>query len=207
MGRPSRQAQHTAPDWARRLQGDRGQAWPSCALTLHGCPLTLWVGGPSRLSLTLPVPARFFQSLCLVLSISKSLSLFCLSAALGFNVSLLLTLLFFPLISLSFVPLFPFCYCHLWSTAQLTCLQGKLHLLFPALVSFPPSLSLLPSLPVLCPAVALEGSVYPAAAEAGFICPRASLWKGIFCLWRIAHCPRWHWVLNCATSKFGSHVL
>lgn len=75
MGRPSRQAQHTAPDWARRLQGDRGQAWPSCALTLHGCPLTLWVGGPSRLSLTLPVPAPFFQSLCLVLIISKSLSL------------------------------------------------------------------------------------------------------------------------------------
>lgn len=63
------------------------------------------------------------------------------------------------------------------------------------------------SLPVLCPAVALEGSVYPAAAEAGFICPRASLWKGIFRLWRIAHCPQWHWAPNCATSKFGSLAL
>lgn len=64
-------------------------------------------------------------------------------------------------------------------------------------------LSLHSSLPVLCPAVALEGSVYPAAAEAGFICPRASPWKGIFHLWRLAHCLRWHWVPNCATSKFG----
>lgn len=64
-------------------------------------------------------------------------------------------------------------------------------------------LSLHSSLPVLCPAVALEGSVYPAAAEAGFICPRASPWKGIFHLWRLARCLRWHWVPNCATSKFG----
>lgn len=68
-------------------------------------------------------------------------------------------------------------------------------------------LSLHSSLPVLCPAVALEGSVYPAAAEAGFICPRASPWKGIFHLWRLAHCLRWHWVPNCATSKFGILVL
>lgn len=79
-------------------------------------------------------------------------------------------------------------------------------LLFPVLLSFPP-LFLHYSLPVLCPAVALEGSVYPAAAEAGFICPRASLWKGIFRPWRIAHCPQWHWAPNCATSKFGSLAL
>lgn len=84
---------------------------------------------------------------------------------------------------------------------------GEATPLFLVLLSFPPSLSLHYSLPVLCPAVALEGSVYPAAAEAGFICPRASLWKGIFRLWRIAHCPRWHWAPNCTTSKFGSLVL
>ncbi len=64
------------PDWARRLQGDRGQAWLSCALTLHGCPLTLCVGGPPRLSITLPGPASFF---CPSILISLPLSLSCVS--------------------------------------------------------------------------------------------------------------------------------
>lgn len=63
--RPSRRAQHTAlrsltePDVCR---GDRGQAWPSCALTLHGCPLTLRVGGPPGLSLTPPALSFIFCS-------------------------------------------------------------------------------------------------------------------------------------------------
>lgn len=72
---------------------------------------------------------------------------------------------------------------------------------------YPVSLSLHPLLPALFPAVALQGSVYSAAAEAGFICPKASFWKGTFNLWRIARCPQWHWTLNCTTSKFDSFVL
>lgn len=125
---------------------------------------------------------------------------------LGPGVSLYPPVLFFPLFSLSSVPVFLFCYHHLWSTAELTCLQGK-QPPPPFSCSFCLSLllSLHSSLPVLCPAVALEGSVYPAAAEASFICPRASPWKGIFHLWRLAHCLRWHRVPNCATSKF--HIL
>lgn len=97
---------------------------------------------------------------------------------------------------------FLFCYHHLWSTAELTCLQGKQPPSFSCSFCLSLLLSLHSPLPVPCPAVALEGSVYPAAAEAGFICPRASPWKGIFHLWRLAHCLRWHRVPNCATSKF-----
>lgn len=55
------------PDWARRLLEDRGQAWPSFALTPPGCPLTLWVGGPPCLSLTQPV--TFLVSLLCSLSL------------------------------------------------------------------------------------------------------------------------------------------
>lgn len=192
------------PHWARRLQGDRGQAWPSCALTLHGCPLTLWVGGPPHLSLTLPEPTLFFVLLFFPYNLWVSLTC-CLSNALGINFSLYFTRLFFSIYL--FVSWFYFCYYHFWSIAKLTCLEGKQ----PPPLSWSLCLSISlfhrPSLPILCPSVVLEGSIYPAAAEAGFSCPWASLWKGIFCLWRIAHSPWWHWALNCTTSKFGSLFL
>lgn len=59
---------------------------------------------------------------------------------LGPGVSLYPPVLFFPLFSLSSVPVFLFCYHHLWSTAELTCLQGKQPPLpFPAPSVFPSS--------------------------------------------------------------------
>lgn len=153
----------------------------------------------------LPVPVSFFcPSLFFFPTADKPSSI----ASLGHSVSLYPPLFFFPLFSLSSILVLLFCYHHLWSTAELTCLEGK-QPPPPFSCSFCLSLllSLHSSLPVLCPAVALEGSVYPAAAEAGFVCPRASPWKGIFHLWRLTHCVRWHWVPNCATSKFGILVL
>lgn len=96
------------PWLSQTLHGDRGQAWPSCALTLHGSPLTLWVGGPPCLSLTLPGPAPFFCASILV-PLSPSLShSCCLLTTLSLTVSHFLSVCYFFHLSLCLSYLFSF---------------------------------------------------------------------------------------------------
>lgn len=131
-------------------------AWGQRSGLAFLCPNPPWVPTyPLSRGSPLPVAhaamtCSFFLCLRSGPIVSKSLSLLLsLYYSWSYSVSVSLSLLFFPLISLSLVSLFLFCYRHLWSTAELTCLQGKQLPLFPGPSVFP-SFSIPPSLPP-CP--------------------------------------------------------
>lgn len=176
-GWPSRQAQPTAsgPQHSQTCQGQRSDL-------AFLCPNPPWVP-------TYPLSRRSLEP---VTHTATTFSLFVL--LLFFSLTYLVLSSPFSLLLLSFLV-------NSWVDVP----AGEKN---PLLILGPPvSLLLYPSIhppSVLRPGVALKGSLYPAAAEAGFICPGASFWKGIFCPLRIAHCLHWHWMFNCSTSKFGS---
>lgn len=190
------------PDWARRLQGDKGQAWPSCALTLHGCPLTLLVGGPPCLPLTLQDLFLFslppFRSHCaLSLSLTLAVSYLLASSLPNFHL-----LLFISTHILSSVSLFLFFLPSSLLNSWVDMPAGEASPLFLVLLSFPPSLSLHPpSLSCAPPWHWRDQFTRQQLRQASFV-PGLSSEKAFFAsvLW-------WHWPLNCATSKFGSLVL
>jgi len=175
LGWPFRQAQHAGRWLSQTSMG--GQR--SCLVFL--CQTTPPLVPTYPLSRGSPWPVTQFP-LSFLWSHNLQLSLnLCISQLLLALLSHFLSLCYF----------FPLSHCFLYLLSFLTTVifgqQLSRHACrvncrppFPWLLCLSLSLSFHPSFHVLCPVVALEGSVYLAAAEAGFICLRASLWKGIF---------------------------